>query len=212
VDHVPGARHATAFERTIRVRLPQASAGLVAPPRLSGTTFDDPQSGGLDRGQREPPLAVRGEPSSEAGTTTWPKVSTLRLDPVPAAAGQAREHARGVLRDWGLHHLMEDGVTLVSELVTNALQASWTLIEPAPVGLGLLANEGHLIIEAWDHCLKSTGFPAPDDPDEDDERGRGLLIVDKLSNRWGVRRPRNLGFKIVWCELLVSPRDAEHHA
>jgi anti-sigma regulatory factor (Ser/Thr protein kinase) len=166
----------------------------------------------MDGGQREPRLAERGEPGSRAGAAIWPKTSTLRLEPVPAAAGQAREHARVILREWGLRHLIDDGVRLVSELVTNALQASWTLTEPAPVGLGLLADEGHLIIEAWDQCLNGTDFPAPDDPDEDDERGRGLLIVDILSNKWGVRRPRNLGFKVVWCELLISPRGAGRRA
>jgi hypothetical protein len=42
---------------------------------------------------------------------------------------------------------------------------------------------------------------------KDDETGRGLQIVSKLSGRWGARRTN--GGKIVWCEQPFPRSDAE---
>jgi hypothetical protein len=36
----------------------------------------------------------------------------------------------------------------------------------------------------------------------DDEHGRGLAVVDALSNRWGTGRLSD-DYKVVWAELLV---------
>src|ERR1700752_2723959 len=68
----------------------------------------------------------------------WPLVSDLELGPLPTAAGCARDHTRNVLAEWGLSQLASDAATLVSELLTNALRASWRLEEPLPVALRLL--------------------------------------------------------------------------
>jgi anti-sigma regulatory factor (Ser/Thr protein kinase) len=151
---------------------------------------------GLDRG-------VVNEPSSGAGTvsTDWPLISQLELGPLATAIGCGRDHARLVLSEWGLGHLADDAVLLVSELLTNALKASWALTTPAPIVLRLLANDRQLIIEAWDQWVE--GFElrrgAPNA-----EHGRGLTVVDALSRRWGVGRISQ-DYKVVWCELVVEP-------
>lgn len=97
----------------------------------------------------------------------------------------------------------EDALILVSELVTNALRASWSLEGHPPIVLRLLANDQQLLIEAWDQCLQVTDLrPLP--PSECDH-GRGLAVVAALSNRWGVGRMGS-DYKVVWCELLVKRR------
>ena len=153
-------------------------------------------------------VAVRSgvRPAAESPTPlpvpprTWPRVSRLELGPLPTAIGCARDHAREVLIEWGLLHLVEDSVLLVSELMTNALRASQVLPTPAPIVLRLLANDSQLIIEAWDQWVE--GFDLKQGA-SDDEHGRGLAVVTVLSNRWGVGRIHE-NYKIVWCELLLG--------
>jgi anti-sigma regulatory factor (Ser/Thr protein kinase) len=158
-------------------------------------------------GAREAGSAVgRGvvaEQGSGVGTVSqpWPLVSSLELGALPTAAGCARDHTRVVLSEWGLKHLVDDATTLTSELITNALRASWTLKDRPSIVLRLLANDQQLLIEAWDRCIERSDLSrhAPDDA----EHGRGLLVVAALANRWGVGRMGSK-FKVVWCELLVG--------
>jgi anti-sigma regulatory factor (Ser/Thr protein kinase) len=150
---------------------------------------------GLDRG-------VVAEQSSGAGTasTDWPLISQLELGPLPTAIGCGRDHARLVLSEWGLDHLVDDVVLLVSELLTNSLKASWALKTPTPIVLRLLANDRQLIIEAWDQWVE--GFELRrGNPDSD--HGRGLTVVATLSQRWGVGRISE-HYKVVWAELVVE--------
>lgn len=150
---------------------------------------------GLDRG-------VVAEPSSSAGTasTDWPLISQLELGPLPTAIGCGRDHARHVLIEWGLSLLVDDAVLLVSELLTNALKASWTLKPPTPIVLRLLANDRQLIIEAWDQWVENFDLNRRS---SDAEHGRGLQVVTALSKRWGVGRISE-SYKAVWCEMSVA--------
>ncbi len=142
------------------------------------------------------------ERRSGAGTACadWPLITKLELGPLPTAAGCGRDHARCVLAEWGLSHLADDAVLLVSELLTNALRASLALPAPAPIVLRLLANDEQLIIEAWDQRAEGYDLQhgAPDD-----EHGRGLTVVAALSKRWGAGRISST-YKVVWCEIGVA--------
>jgi anti-sigma regulatory factor (Ser/Thr protein kinase) len=146
------------------------------------------------------------EHRSDASTVTpnWPRVSKLDLGPLLTAIGCARDHARHVLAEWGLGHLADDAILLVSELMTNAVTASRALPAPAPVALRLLANDRQLIIEAWDQQVDGYDLKraAPDD-----EHGRGLTVVARLSKRWGVGRIQDT-YKVIWCELEVTTPQA----
>jgi anti-sigma regulatory factor (Ser/Thr protein kinase) len=133
---------------------------------------------------------------------TWPRVSKLELGPLPTAIGCARDHAKVVLAEWNLDHLVDDSILLVSELMTNALRASRALPIPTPIILRLLANDQQLVIEAWDQWVE--GFDLKQGG-SDDEHGRGLTVVTALSQRWGVGRIHD-NYKVVWCELLVGNR------
>lgn len=128
----------------------------------------------------------------------WSHCSVLELGALPTAVGCGRDHARQVLDEWGLKALIEDAVLIVSELLTNALQASWALPGQPPIVFRLLANDEQLIIEAWDQWVEGYALKRSDD----DEHGRGLLVVGALSNRWGTGRISD-AYKVVWAELLT---------
>jgi len=125
--------------------------------------------------------------------------SVLELAPLDSAASCARLHAVHVLREWGLRDLADDAALIVSELVTNAADASVVLPERPPVTLRLLADARCLVIEVWD---QSPADPEPRQAGADDECWRGLAVVAALSTRWGCERS---GYrrKRVWAELAL---------
>jgi anti-sigma regulatory factor (Ser/Thr protein kinase) len=140
------------------------------------------------------------KPGSGIGTADpWPRVSLLELGALPTAVGCGREHTRLVLWEWGLGHLTDDAVLIASELLTNALRASQALGNSTPIALRLLASDEQLIIEAWDQWAENYDLKRTPG---DDEHGRGLAVVDALSNRWGTGRLSD-DYKVVWAELLV---------
>jgi anti-sigma regulatory factor (Ser/Thr protein kinase) len=76
-------------------------------------------------------------------------VSSLELGALPTAVGCGRDHTKVILKEWGLGHLIDDAALLVSELLTNALRASWGALQPPPPLVLLLLSDGQrLVIEA----------------------------------------------------------------
>ena len=136
------------------------------------------------------------------GGTALRRTSALAFAPLPTAVSCARLHAVHVLHEWGLRDVAEDAALIVSELMTNALDASAVLPERPPITLRLLADEKSLLIEAWDQSPLDL---EPRQADADDECGRGLTVVAALSDRWGSERT---GYrrKVVWAELACAPR------
>jgi anti-sigma regulatory factor (Ser/Thr protein kinase) len=150
-------------------------------------------------GQHSQPAPLDG--ATGTALHEWPLVSALEFGSLPTAVGSARAHTRTILAEWGLADLIEDAAILVSELMTNALEASWRLDDRPPIALRLLADHDRLLIEAWDQDAGSCDLH-PREPPGDEDHGRGLMVVDALSRRWGVRRA-SLRHKVVWAELAV---------
>ena len=123
--------------------------------------------------------------------------SYLELAPLPGAVPCARLHAVHVLHEWGLRALADDTALIVSEIATNATDASAVLPERPPIALRLLATEKLLRIEVWDQSPLDLDTR---EADADAECGRGLMVVAALSDRWGCERT---GYrrKVVWAEL-----------
>jgi anti-sigma regulatory factor (Ser/Thr protein kinase) len=127
--------------------------------------------------------------------------SSLVLGALPSAVPCARLHARQVLWEWGLSGIADTAELLLSELVTNAVQAA--RVTYLPVNVRLSANRVRVLIEVWDG---NTQPPVPrvleeDVPALDAEGGRGLFLVETLSERWGWYPTRNPEGKVTWCEL-----------
>jgi anti-sigma regulatory factor (Ser/Thr protein kinase) len=105
-----------------------------------------------------------------------------------------------VLHEWGLRALAEDAALIVSELMTNAVDASVVLPGRPPIALRLLASEESLVIEVWDQSpldLESR------EAGPEAECGRGLTVVAALSDRWGSKRTGH-SRKVVWAELALG--------
>jgi anti-sigma regulatory factor (Ser/Thr protein kinase) len=127
--------------------------------------------------------------------------SALDLRPLPSAVPSARLHARHVFREWGHAAIAPDGELIVSEFVTNAIAASLSLPEeagPPPVRLRLTDRPRGVQIEVWD-ALSRMPQRGPD-PVPAAEGGRGLVLVEALSTRWGAY-PAAGGGKVVWATV-----------
>jgi serine/threonine-protein kinase RsbW len=150
-------------------------------------------------GSRTPP--DRPGRASGAGTV-FHRASFLEFAPLPGAIPCARLHTVHVLHEWGLPALADDATLIVSELMTNAADASVVLPERPPIAMRLLASEESLVIEAWDHSPLDL---ASRQADADAECGRGLTVVAALSDRWGWQRT---GYrrKVVWAEFALRVR------
>ncbi len=125
----------------------------------------------------------------------WPLRTFLELGALPGAVPCARLHARNVLAEWGLKVFSESTGLLVSELVTNAIQISRVAGQDAPVRFWLVSDRTQVVIFVWD---ASPLPPLPGDVGEDAESGRGLLIVQAISARWGWDFPPGMSGKVVW--------------
>jgi anti-sigma regulatory factor (Ser/Thr protein kinase) len=129
----------------------------------------------------------------------WPLYAALPLSALPTAPGCGRAWTRQILHEWGLDRLADNTELLVSELTTNAIQASAPLAD-AGIGLWLASDCERAVILVWD---ASPQPPAPADPGQDAEDGRGLLLVQALSLQWGwyfraSASPSGHAGKVVW--------------
>ena len=86
---------------------------------------------------------------------------------------------------------MDDVRLVVSELVTNACNA-----HADDVSLAVEGHHTHALVYATDDA---GGLPVRQQPMTDSLNGRGLLIVDAVSTRWGVTY--NNGTKTVWADV-----------
>jgi anti-sigma regulatory factor (Ser/Thr protein kinase) len=130
---------------------------------------------------------------------------SLVLSPWASSVSHARSHVSAIAREWELEHLAGDIELIVSELVTNAYEATMKLPEPQVLVLRTFVNASALHVEVWD---ASPEMPKLQDPTEDLPGGRGLVIVEALSTCWGAHYgPR--GGKCVWVQFARLVRQYE---
>jgi anti-sigma regulatory factor (Ser/Thr protein kinase) len=129
--------------------------------------------------------------------------SSLVFGAIPTAVPCARLHARQVLWEWAAPVDIAAAELLVSELVTNGVQAAGPTGGKPPVGLRLSAANGLVLIEVWDGNRKPARASRTRDgiPPLDQEGGRGLFLVETLSERWGWYPTKDPPGKVTWCEL-----------
>jgi transcriptional regulator with XRE-family HTH domain len=153
-----------------------------------------PRPAGGRTATRIPPL-----PGSHGDDVTarWPRRSFLELAALPSAVPCARLHTRHLCWEWQLTGLSQDAELVVSEVMTNAIQITQADERTAPVRLWLLGDRARLLILVWD---ASPLPPVPVNTSDEAENGRGLLLVDTLSTRWGHFLHQN-GGKVVWSLL-----------
>jgi anti-sigma regulatory factor (Ser/Thr protein kinase) len=128
----------------------------------------------------------------------WPLNATLELRALLTAPGCGRAWTDALLREWRLVRLADTAQLVVSELLTNAMHASTDLDRPI-IQLSLASDWHRLLILVRDY---HPGAPNPRHADTEDEAGRGLMLVETISERFGWYRPADgtLG-KFVWAIL-----------
>ncbi|MFD0505550.1 ATP-binding protein [Streptomyces chiangmaiensis] len=122
------------------------------------------------------------------------QIASWRLPAEPTVAGRARALATRQLKQWGLEYLVESTELIVSELVTNAIRYG-----NGTIGLRLIRHE-LLTCEVSD---AGNSHPRLRHPRTTDENGRGLLLVSRLSRRWGTRYAAD--GKVIWAEQQLTP-------
>lgn len=117
----------------------------------------------------------------------------------PEALSSARHMIRAAVRAWGAAERADEIELAADELMTNALMHT---DGGAIVTIRVLAApERRLRVDVED---RSSALPRRRDAGESGVSGRGLMLVDRLADVWGVES-RGTG-KCVWCEFLVPER------
>ncbi|WP_160167400.1 ATP-binding protein [Nocardiopsis valliformis] len=124
---------------------------------------------------------------------------------MPNAPSFAREFTRHALAHLPFRDVVDSAELLASELVTNPVEAEGlTMTTPVSaisrrhfIRLTLRVQGGKLYLDVWD---AGDGTPTRQPVNEAAENGRGLLLVEMLSQRWGVT-PSPRDGKTVWCVL-----------
>lgn len=120
----------------------------------------------------------------------------------PSSAAQARRLTRAGLAGWSVgDETCTSAVLVVSELITNAIvhTASAFIVcelQDGPDSLRIAVRD--------EGCAPGEICPAPRLPEE--EHGRGLLLVEAVSESWGMQE-QGLGL-LVWAELAHSAETA----
>ncbi|MFF0623958.1 SpoIIE family protein phosphatase [Streptomyces sp. NPDC004296] len=112
----------------------------------------------------------------------------------PEGLSAARHMIRAAVRAWGARERSDEIELVADELITNALLHT---DGEAVVNIRMPHGaERRLRLEVEDG---SSSLPRRREPGEAGVSGRGLLLVDRLADVWGVE-PRG-GGKCVWCEF-----------
>jgi anti-sigma regulatory factor (Ser/Thr protein kinase) len=128
-------------------------------------------------------------------------VSQTYLPPNLTAPRQARTIVRHALASWGLGALSADAELLASELVANAAEHG----TDSPIRLTILSHtepngQRGILCRVTD---ASPSPAAPQSPEPDSERGRGLQIVAALATNSGFTT--NPHGKTAWFTLTAVP-------
>jgi anti-sigma regulatory factor (Ser/Thr protein kinase) len=106
----------------------------------------------------------------------------------------AREFVRQHLLAHGLAHLVDDVRLVTSELATNAMIHART-----PFVVTLSGLDGHVRLTVRDGLVSG---PSRATPGAMDLNGRGLVLVERLSDDWGVSADGD-GSKSVWASFAT---------
>ena len=132
---------------------------------------------------------------------------------LPTAPRLSRGFVSATLDGWGLGELRDVTELLVSELSTNVVRASTdpdgTLRYDAEgklplLWIRLLSDRARLLIEVWDTVPATLGAPVARHPEPDEESGRGLEIIELLTEDWGWETVPGWSGKKVWAILKAA--------
>jgi anti-sigma regulatory factor (Ser/Thr protein kinase) len=160
-------------------------------PAESGTQDDrdDPES--------DPDHAGPAAGDGAAGSARSGPAASAVLPATPGSVHAARAWVRGNLeRSHVDAEVLARAELLVSEIATNAVQHTTSAL----FALRLVTGPA---LEISVHDQDPSGTPSRVHPTPDEDCGRGLAIVEALSQAWGIRRSPT--GKTVWFRLDPDP-------
>jgi anti-sigma regulatory factor (Ser/Thr protein kinase) len=130
------------------------------------------------------------------GPAGFPRVATCLPARDLTAVRAVRDFARATLRYWEVTDRSDDITLVLSELVTNALQHAAPRTGGWPVRVGLVQSRPAAAVL----CAVADASPAPPVPRPPGhlaESGRGVHVIEELSDDWGYAIAPRRG-KVVW--------------
>jgi serine/threonine-protein kinase RsbW len=118
----------------------------------------------------------------------------------PRNVATARGELLNTLALWGLGGISEPAILVLSELLSNSIQHAHPASAGPEIETRFLCTDGRLRIEVRDADDRR---PVARAADSDSLDGRGLFLVEALSDEWNVV-PRRGGGKITWAEFSAS--------
>ncbi len=111
-----------------------------------------------------------------------------------------RRLAKARLRYWRLSALADDIELIVSELVTNAIAHS----HGTDITLALALNHGLLHLEVRDETARR---PEIQQPNDDAEHGRGLVLVQAITEQCGGKWGTGPHGTSTWCTIPIPAKE-----
>lgn len=155
----------------------------------------DADPAGASRPTAEPPPPLRDAHDS------WPmdRQATTSFPGVPASVGRARQFVRVTSAMWHLSPETEgDAELCMSELVGNAV----THTTSAQLQCRLWSAHGMLFLEVDDEDRRDV--PEMERATDEDEHGRGMLLIDAFASAWGTTPLPGRDGKTVWAALPLG--------
>ncbi|GAA2326198.1 STAS domain-containing protein [Dactylosporangium salmoneum] len=141
-----------------------------------------------------PVFGTAAQAVAERARRPGPLRMEATLPPDPDSTAAARDLVDRACAQWRVPHLADTAALIVTEFVANALQYAGT-----PMRVSVALRRRHLHIAVRDGSLR----PVRRSGGDDDEPGRGLLIVEGVSAAWGSMQ--TVGGKVVWAALRLPP-------
>ncbi len=128
----------------------------------------------------------------------------MRFTSSPRGARLARRLVSHCLTTWGHPYASPANQKLtliVAELTGNAVRHGH--VPGRDFHIRLTGSTGTLRIEVTDTRSERVPLFSPQEPPEDAESGRGLLVVARLASRWAVVPRVGAPGKTVWAEVCL---------
>ncbi|MFC0529267.1 ATP-binding protein [Phytohabitans kaempferiae] len=129
--------------------------------------------------------------TTDAATPMPDRWISLELEPEVEAARLARDLVSAACARWHREDLAETAHIAVSELVNNAVIHART-----PLSVRVTLRRDELLIAVRD---RSPEPPRPRTPASSSYGGRGLMLLEAVSSRWGCAQYED--GKVVWAVL-----------
>ncbi|MER5460752.1 ATP-binding protein [Streptomyces sp. NPDC002668] len=128
----------------------------------------------------------------------------LSFEAEPSEIAGLRNALRRHLTLWGLPELVDSAQICVTELTSNVINHVGI---GTPATLAVSMSGTRLRIELHDPDARA--LPTLLSAEREAESGRGMTLVDAVTDRWGVILRADS--KVVWCELATDLTDPNGH-